>query len=244
MPDGLVLASYLAKCGLASRRACQEIIAAGRVSVNGAVTTALPTRVQPEDQITVDDRPVTLESHRYFVLNKPPGYTCTSSDPHADQRALDLLPKMPERLFSIGRLDQDSQGLLLFTNDGALSDALTHPRNQVEKTYLVQISGTLYSADLERMRHGIDDEGDRLFAKSARWRRRDQLELVLTQGRKREIRRMIRACGAHVQQLRRIQFGPITLADLPSGRCRELTTREVSQLKASMQKGSTPRGTA
>ena len=235
MAGGIVLASYLAKCGVASRRASQEIISSGRVTVNGTVIQELPFRVDPErDEVLVDGQPASQGQSVYLALNKPKGYTCTAADEHAGQLALELLPEKYGRLFSVGRLDRDSGGLILFTNDGAWAQRITHPKYQVEKVYWLRVRGEFEDRDLEVMTDGIEDEGDILQAKEVRMLRNMgdscELQMTLTQGHKREVRRLIRFCGGRVKELLRVAIGNLELGELDTGEWRELTAAEVAAL--------------
>jgi 23S rRNA pseudouridine2605 synthase len=233
---GIVVASYLARCGIASRRACQRHVEAGEVVVNGMVVTALSQRVHPgTDSVTWRGRPVVLASHRYLMLNKPPGYVCSAADPHADQLAISLLPEGDARLFSVGRLDRDSEGLLLFTNDGDWAARLTHPRYGVEKIYEVTVAGRLTVSALQTLVSGIVDDGEQLRALEAALLRSGRghavVRLIISEGRKREIRRMMQHLGVTVTRLQRLAIGSLTLGDLVPGAWRELTPAQVSSLR-------------
>ncbi len=232
------LARYLAKAGVASRRHCETFIAAGRVSVNGEIVRTPATNVRPgHDKVSFDGKPVTVDAHAYYLLNKPPGYTCTAHDPHASHKALDLID-LPDdlRLFSVGRLDKESEGLLLFTNDGELAHRLTHPSFQIVKTYLVWVSGTLHEAWLTQLLQGIEEGGEILKAISATVRQREAgrhlLEIAVAEGKNREIRRMCGWLGLTVIRLVRIRFGPIELGSFPTGDFRPLRAAEVQALRA------------
>jgi 23S rRNA pseudouridine2605 synthase len=233
--EPVVLSRYLAKCGLVSRRGAAQWIADGRVRVNSEVVREPGRRVVPGvDHVSVDGRPAVVEAHTYLMLNKPPGYTCSASDPHADKLAVDLLRDVPERVFSIGRLDRDSEGLLLFTNDGELANQLAHPRYQVRKSYRVDVVGAVTPELLKELISGIEDDGERLSAESAEIACQSgdmaTLQIVLNEGRKREIRRMCRHCGWSVRRLQRTRFGPLDLGPLAPGEWRLLTAREVATL--------------
>lgn len=237
--ESIVLASFLARCGLASRRACAEMISAGKIAVNGDPVTDVRCRVDPvRDHVTCDGEPVVLQTHRYFVLHKPRGYTCSANDRHAERLVFELLPTIPDcRLFSVGRLDRDSEGLLLFTNDGSLAERLTHPRYQVAKIYEVVVNGQVTANGLAQLVDGINDDGEQLRAtaatKIAESSGRCTLRITICDGKKREIRRMIRYLGGTVHRLVRTHFGPIALGSLPAGSVRELSGGEVEQLRSS-----------
>ncbi len=235
------MAHFLAGAGVASRRASEKLIKAGEVEVNGRVIRELGTRVDPAtDRVCYRGRELKLPELRYYLLHKPKGYTCSAADPHAEKLAIELLELSPaERVFSIGRLDRDSEGLLLFTNDGQLANRLTHPRYGVEKTYLVNFAGRIAAADLRRLEQGVEDDGELLQARSAEVLKRSAaggiLKIVVGEGRKREVRRMCRRLGCRVERLLRTGFGPLELGEFRPGFWRELTPDELLQLQAAAQ---------
>lgn len=223
------LVKYLSSAGAASRRGAGEFVLAGRVAVNGEVTRNPGMQIAPGDRVTLDGKPVTPEPRKYYVmLNKPRGYTCSAADRHAEQLAVDLID-LPVRLFSAGRLDRDSEGLILFSNDGDFVEQLTHPSHAVCKRYVVTTDRELVPAELKKMCAGIADEGETLRAVSARRCGEKRYTLVLGEGRKREIRRMIASLGAKTLRLKRVAVGNLTLGSLPSGKWRELTPEERAQ---------------
>jgi 23S rRNA pseudouridine2605 synthase len=237
------LQKILSNAGVASRRVAEGMIAAGRVAVNGVVQTQAGARADPEvDEITVDGVPVLRERYRYFMLNKPRGFVSTMSDEEGRPTVLDLVPIGDVRLRTVGRLDMDSEGLLLLTNDGHLIDLLTHPRYEVEKEYLVGIDAPLAERDLQRLVRGVVSDGERLRAVSVRRAAAPPAEaaerpepaawvlMVLREGKKREIRRMMMLVGRRVLVLRRIRLGPLHLGSLGEGAFRELTGEEVARL--------------
>ena len=231
------LAKYMSNAGLASRRRSEELIAEGHVTVNGeTVTTPVCLVTAGVDKVCFDGQELTLDAAAYILLNKPAGYTCTSEDTHAKRLVYELLPDNLRKLRYVGRLDRDTEGLLLFTNDGELIQALTHPSNQVEKLYVADCVGKLSKEASKAMLEGVEDEGDMLRAKSVRIRRREGehilLELTLTEGKKREVRRLCAACGLKVERLARVALGTLKLGELPSGEWRKLTDDEVASLKA------------
>lgn len=240
------LQKILSNAGVASRRVAEEMILAGRVAVNGTVRDTLGARADPElDEVTLDGVPVLRGRYRYFMLNKPAGFVTTARDERGRETALDLVPIGDVQLHPVGRLDRDSEGLLLITNDGHLTDLLTHPRYEVEKEYLVAIDAPLAERDLQRLVRGIEEGGERLRAASARRAGRPEpgpgeeaaeagewLLLVLRQGRNREVRRMLEALGRRVLHLRRVRVGPVHLGTLGSGAFRELAPEEVEALYA------------
>ena len=229
------LSRYLALSGVASRRHSEKIIAAGRVKVSGAVVTLPQHRVKPGDRVTVDGRAVQpVKKHRYILLDKPPGFLSTVKDTHGRPTVLQLLGRTGARLYPVGRLDLESTGLLLLTDDGELAYRLTHPRFGVEKRYRVWVKGIPPAAKLRQMSRGIElEEGFTAPAKVKlirRSRNRALMEITLTEGRKRQVRRMCAACGHPVQTLRRTGFAFLTLAGLESGGYRDLAAAEVRRL--------------
>jgi 23S rRNA pseudouridine2605 synthase len=236
VPDGVRLQKVLAQAGVASRRACEELIAAGRVEVDGRRVTELGVRIDPKRSVVhVDGVRIQLDDTLvYLALNKPLGVLSAMSDPQGRPTIGDLVAGREERLFHVGRLDADSEGLILLTNDGDLAHRLSHPSYEVPKTYLVEVAG-LVPRDLgKRLRAGIELEDgvasvDSFKVVDAR-PGKALLELVLHDGRNRVVRRMLAAAGHPVEQLVRTQIGPIRLGDLRSGRTRVLGQAEVSAL--------------
>lgn len=233
---GMRLARFMASAGIGSRRRCEEYIAEGRVTVNGEPEQRLSRVVDPSvDEVRFEGRVLRSSEHDYIMLNKPVGYVCTARDEHAPRTVFELLPETLGRLFYVGRLDRDSEGLLLFTNDGELSHCLTHPSRQVEKTYVVDAEGAMTSATERRFLEGVEDDGETLRARRVRVLRSRPgqvlLEVVLCEGRKREVRRMCAACGLHVVRLARVSFGGVELGRLPTGGWRRLTPAEVASLR-------------
>lgn len=194
-------------------------------------TALLGQKADPEvDEITVDGRPLTQEGQkRYLMLNKPRGYVCTNADPHAPRKAVDLIRlDPPVRLFSAGRLDKESEGMILFSNDGDYVARLTHPRYEIRKTYLVRVTREFTEPELTRIRTGITDGGEHLRVISIAPAGNCLYRIVLNEGKKREIRRLTAAVGAPTLELRRIRIGGLALGDLPQGAFRELTPEEVA----------------
>ncbi len=228
------LHKVLARSGVASRRASEELIRQGRVAVNGRVVRELGTKVRPEDIITVDGVPVKLQAQKlYIMLNKPRGYVTTVSDELGRPTVMALVPQ-GERLFPVGRLDADSEGLLLITNDGDLTYRLTHPRFGLEKEYHVLVDGSPSEKDLQMLRNGVMLD-DRMTAPAIVERLRSEpqgtwLRMVIHEGRKRQIRRMVASVGHNVLRLVRVRVGPLDLGNLPSGRSRTLTQEEIAAL--------------
>lgn len=230
------LQKFLADAGVASRRASEQIILAGRVTVNGTEVRQLGTKVHPEDKVAVDGRRVKARRRIYLALNKPKGYLCTRHDPLKRRAIGDLLPKEWDNLYSVGRLDRDSEGLIFLTNDGDFALRLTHPRYGVRKTYRAEIEGRIEPAVLSRFMKGIDDAGDRLQAESAKIvsanNTRSVAEVVLAEGKNREVRRLFASVGLNVTRLQRVRIGPIKIGELPAGKWRTLTEIEINSLLA------------
>ncbi len=235
------LQKIIAAAGIASRRKAEELIAAGRVTLNGTVVTEQGTKADPElDQIAVDGRPLAAkESLQYFALYKPKGYVTTVTDPEGRPTVMDLIKNIPARLYPVGRLDYASEGLLLMTNDGALAQKLTKAGSHVPKTYLVKISGKPDSAAIARLRAGVTielDDGRRVKTSPASIQLVEDAPnpwygVVLIEGRNRQIRRMFDRIGFRVEKIKRTKIGPLKL-DVEPGKFRALTVREVAQLKA------------
>jgi len=234
------LQKFLAEAGVASRRASEQFITAGRVAVNGSVASALGTKIEPgRDRVTVDGRPVAAKRKLYLALNKPRGFVCTRAAGEAQDRIGDLIPRdWAETLFSVGRLDCASEGLIFLTNDGEFCLKLTHPRYGMAKTYLAKIQGRVTPAMLKTFTEGIVSEGERLRARRARIVDSNPasctVELEMTEGRNHEVRRLFESQHLTVRRLRRVQIGPIKLAQLPVGRWRHLTDIEVKSLLPSL----------
>ena len=230
------LQKVLAHAGLGSRRGCEQLILQGRVSINGEVVRQLGTRVDPaRARIAVDGEPIKLESMVYYAVNKPKGYVSTNSDPGGRPRVVDLLPEIPERVYTVGRLDEASTGLLLLTNDGELANRLAHPRYGVEKLYRALVAGLPTPEMLAKLTEGVWLSDGKVRAKRVRIVGRQgqatMLELVLAEGKKREIRRMLSKLGHKVMSLHRIAVGPIGLKGLAVGECRSLSKHEIELLR-------------
>jgi 23S rRNA pseudouridine2605 synthase len=230
------LNKYLAHAGIGSRRHCETLIAAGRVKIDGVPVTDLGTKIDPQThKVSVDDHPVRVERPVYWAVNKPVGYLCTNDDPAGRPRAVDLLPHVEQRVYVVGRLDEASEGLLLMTNDGELAFALMHPRYSIPKTYQVLVAGKPTPADLQKLLDGVWLSDGRVRAKSVR-RLKPQgnstwLRVVLTEGKNREIRRMLAKLGHKVMRLKRVAIGPVKLDKLPKGKARRVSEPELADLR-------------
>jgi pseudouridine synthase len=237
------LQKILAAAGIASRRHSEALIQAGRVSVNGEVVTALGAKADPDvDKITVDGRLVSVAPTRsYFLLNKPRGYLSTCYDPQGRKTVLELVPYTPG-LHPVGRLDRDTSGLLILTNDGAFTEDLTHPRHGVPKTYMAEVKGRPDAAAIEKLRTGVRLEGGTTLPAKVelieRHKETTLLAITIREGRNRQVRRMAEAVGHPVVRLERMAIGDLTAQDLPPGKFRPLTDGEVLNLRKAAKKGS------
>jgi 23S rRNA pseudouridine2605 synthase len=234
--EGIRLQRYLAMAGAGSRRHCEDFILTGRVTVDKETVRELGFRVVPGSQeVRLDGERVRLARKSWYLLNKPVGYLCTNNDPDGRPRVVDLFPRGRERLFTVGRLDESSQGLLLVTNDGELAHRLAHPRFQVRKVYQVQVAGLPTRELLEQLKRGMYFAEGRFQVADARFIRARGtsaiLELVLVEGQNREIRRLLAKLGHKVQRLERVALGPLKLGNLPVGTHRPLTLEEVTALQ-------------
>jgi 23S rRNA pseudouridine2605 synthase len=230
------LQKILASGGIASRRECEQLILEGRVEVDHQVVTELGTRVDPQRQeIRVDGEVLSPPRLVYFAVNKPTGVVSTSRDPAGRPRVIDLLPPNAPRVFCVGRLDISSEGLILVTNDGELANGLTHPRHGVEKIYHVQVAGQVEHDVLVQLHRGMHLAEGFAHAKhvriKSRRRRSTILEMVLDEGRNREVRRLLARVGHKVQRLKRVAVGPVRLGDMPPGAVRALSKKEVQSLQ-------------
>ena len=235
--EGLVrLQKLLAQAGVASRRRCEELMLAGLVEVDGEVVTRLGTKVDPRSAvIRVEGRRLPpVSDHVYLVLNKPRGVVSTMTDPQGRRTIGDLIGDRPERLFHVGRLDTDTEGLLLLTNDGDFAQRVAHPSYELRKTYVAEVDGVVDRATLRRLRDGVELEDGPVEVHAARvvsaTGDRSILELTIHEGRNRVVRRLLDAVGHPVRRLTRTAIGPVRLRGLPSGRLRELTADELGAL--------------
>jgi len=229
------LQKFLADAGVASRRASEPIILAGRVAVNGVPVHELGAKVDPaQDQVSLDGTRLRAKRKLYVALNKPPRYLCSRQDSLNRRLVGELLPREWSNLYSVGRLDYESEGLIFLTNDGDFCLQLTHPRYGVHKTYRVVVAGRADSQTVARLVRGVEQDGERLKAEKARLlsanNSRSMLEIVMAEGRNREVRRLLESQGQVVERLQRIRIGPITLGDLPPGKWRVLQKAEIGAL--------------
>ena len=232
------LQKILSQAGVASRRAAEKLIAEGRVTVNGVTIREMGVKADPRaDDIRVDGRRLRQpERHRYILLNKPPGFVTTRSDPQRRRTVLDLLQDVREYVYPVGRLDYDSEGLLLLTNDGDLAAHLTHPRHGVERAYEAHVAGVPDEEALERLRSGIPLDGRRTMKAGVKMLgkggRQAALLITIREGRNRQVRRMCEAVGHPVRKLKRVRIGPVSDRRLQPGEWRELSLAEVEKLKS------------
>lgn len=225
------LAKFLAHGGVASRRKAEEIIAKGLVTVGGEVVTDPARDVGAGDDVRVNGEPVATETREVWAVNKPAGVVSTAREPGSRPAVVELV-ETKARLYPVGRLDADTTGLLLLTNDGELANRLTHPRYEIPKTYRVKLRAPIADRDLDRLRKGVElDDGPTGHAEVRRLGERE-VEIVLREGRNRQVRRMVEAVGNRVVALRRVQFGPLSLGGLREGSARRLSDAEVAQLRA------------
>ena len=224
------LAKFLAHGGVASRRKAEEIVAKGVVTVGGEVVTDPARDVEAGDDVRVNGEPVAAEAREVWAVNKPEGVVSTAREPGGRPAVVELV-RTEARLYPVGRLDADSTGLLLLTNDGELANRLTHPRYEVPKTYRARLRTPIADRDLERLRSGVElEDGPTSPARVKRLGERE-IEITLREGRNRQVRRMLEAVGNEVVTLRRVSFGPLRLGDLKVGDARRLSQDEIARLR-------------
>lgn len=227
---------FLAEKGVASRRHADEMISAGRVKINGSIAT-LGANVEETDTVLVDDVPVATaeKTEEYYIMNKPKGVICTVSDDRGRKTVMDLLPEGVGRVFPVGRLDYETEGLLILTNDGDLAFRLTHPTSEIPKTYMARIAGTMTEKDLNRIRSGIELDG--VMTKKCKAhivetnKAYTKVHITITEGKNRQVRRMFEAIGRTVEFLKRVSIGKLKLTGLDRGQVRKLTDEEIFYLK-------------
>lgn len=227
---------YLASAGLGSRRACEELVRSGRVLVNNAVVTDLATQVGPNDVVRVGRKVVRVQSHVYLLLNKPKGYVCTRSDELGRKTIFDLVPEQRGRIFHVGRLDKESEGLIILTNDGDFAEQLTHPSHQIDKEYEVVIDEPFDAEKTGKLLRGITLESGRARMEAVHIVAPTKLRVVLRQGLKRQIREMLWRLGYRVQKLVRTRIGPLEDPRLKPGYWRPLDRDEIATLRESAER--------
>ncbi|MDD5597876.1 MAG: pseudouridine synthase [Victivallaceae bacterium] len=225
------LSKYLGVCGVASRRKSCELIKQGKVLVNRRTVMEPGFKISPDDEIVCNGKEVLFQEKIYIMLNKPRGFVCTADDPHAPQKAVDLIKLPPKhsdvRIFSAGRLDKDSEGLLIFTNDGDYAEKIMHPRYEILKTYEVKTAAEIPDEVLARLRGGITDDGEFLHPEEIIRKGKCQYTFILNEGKKREIRRLVSFAGTKVTSLKRVALGKLKLGNLKSGQWKYLSPEEV-----------------
>ena len=228
------LQKLIARAGICSRREAEKFISAGRVTVDGKIIRELGAKASINQKICVDGKPLHFdEENIYLMLNKPRGYVSTVHDERGRKTILDLID-VSERVYPVGRLDLNSEGLIILTNDGDLTNSLIHPRFEVSKTYRAKISGEITEEKLDRLRAGIELDDGLTAPAEIYWLDKDLVEVTIREGRNRQVRRMFAAIGCDVKRLRRIKFAGLTLDGLKVGKFRELTAEEVARLKGDL----------
>lgn len=237
------LQKILAQAGIASRRKCEELILSGKVEVNGVPVTTLGAKADPqEDIITVDGKPIESEVKLYIMLNKPKGVITSASDPQGRKIVSDFLTGIEQRVYPIGRLDYDTEGLLLLTNDGEFANLLTHPKHHVPKTYLATVNGVPHGDKLEQLRRGIELEDGMTSPAEVEYQdvqpdhKESTIRITIYEGRNRQVRRMFEAISHTVIRLKRVKFGELGLQNLKRGGWRPLTPKEIAELRAEAAK--------
>lgn len=231
------LQKYLALSGVSSRRNAEKMILEGRVSVNRVPVTVMGFQVdEKNDQVEVDGEPVSIQEEKHYIAyNKPIGEVCTVSDPEGRATVMDKFRDYPVRLYPVGRLDYDSEGLILLTNDGDMMNHVLHPSREVSKVYLTKVSNQVTDDEIRQLRRGVIIDGKMTAPASVRLIRRETFDTVLLisihEGRNRQVRKMVSAVGHQVVSLRRVEFGPVSLGDLPTGKWRALTDEEIRRLR-------------
>jgi 23S rRNA pseudouridine2605 synthase len=233
------LQKVLAQAGVASRRKCEELILSGAVEVNGEQVLTLGTKVDPAaDEIKVNGKKIRSESKVYVMLNKPKGVITSANDPQGRKVVSDFLPGIKQRIYPVGRLDYDTEGLLLLTNDGEFANMLTHPKHHVPKTYLATVNGIPHGDKLEKLQRGIELEDGLTAPAEIEYHDVDMekntatIWITIHEGRNRQVRRMFEAIGHKVVKLKRVRFGELALEGLPRGKFRHLSEKEIKELIA------------
>ena len=227
---------FLVQCSVGSRRFCDKLIEEGKVFVNGKRAALGQDIDERRDSVSVEGKKIFLvEKNLYYIMNKPKGYVCTVKDDLGRKTVMDLLPKTASRVVPVGRLDYDSEGLLIFTNDGDLVNRLTHPRHEIPKTYLIKVEGTVTEQMLNKLRNGVEIDGK--LTKKCNLHivsiddKYTKMSITITEGRNRQVRRMLEAVGKEVVFLKRIKIGELGLTGLDRGKCRPLSKYEIDYLK-------------
>lgn len=237
------LQKVMAHAGVASRRKSEELIAAGKVKVNGEIVTELGTRVSSTDNIEVDGVPIVKEETVYYLLYKPRGIISTANDEKGRKTVVDFFPEVEERIYPVGRLDYDTSGIIIMTNDGEFSYLMTHPKFEIKKTYIAKVKGIPKREDLKKLEKGIQLEDGLTAPAHVKMMSVDQksksaiVEITIHEGRNRQVRRMFDAIGCPVESLKREVFGNITTRGLNAGEARPLTIHEVKQLRVLAETG-------
>lgn len=234
------LQKFLARAGISSRRGAEELISKGEIRVNGKVVTELGTKINPaKDRVTYQKQLVQITHKKvYYILNKPKGYISTVKDDRGRKTVVDILSNVEERIFPIGRLDYNTEGLLLLTNDGDFMQKLIHPKYEIEKTYVVKIGGRINEEEMQKLADGVMLDGRKTSPATIYYNGYDRdkqisdLEITIHEGRNRQVRRMFEAIGYEVKALKRITFAGLTLNGLPRGRYRQLYPNELKKLRA------------
>ncbi len=227
---------FLVQCGIGSRRFCDKLIEEGKVSVNGKPCSLGQDVDEKRDSVAVEGKRIAMvQKNLYYIMNKPKGYVCTVKDDLGRKTVMDLLPKTASRVVPVGRLDYDSEGLLIFTNDGDLVNRLTHPRNEIPKTYVIKVEGTVTEQMLNKLRNGVEIDGKLTSKCNLHVVSTDvkytKLSITITEGRNRQVRKMLEAVGKEVVFLKRIKIGELGLTGLDRGKCRPLSKYEIEYLK-------------
>ena len=224
----------MADCGVASRRKCEEIISQGKVKVNGVVVREMGTKVTDNDEVIVNGQLIKKVTKKYYIaLNKPVGYITTVSDEFDRPTVMNLVEdEILTRLYPVGRLDFDTEGLLIMTNDGDLTFKLTHPKHVVFKTYVATLNEVPHPKDIERLKKGVVIDGKKTQQPKVNWLKDNVVEISISEGRNRQVRKMFEAIGYEVVNLQRIAIGNLTLGNIPLGRWRHLSNHEINYLKS------------
>ncbi|MCP3772498.1 rRNA pseudouridine synthase [Paenibacillus sp. MZ04-78.2] len=232
------LQKVLAEAGVASRRKCEELITAGRVEVNDKVVTTLGVKVDPsQDFIKVDGKPIRRQSKVYVIFNKPKGVITSAQDPEGRKTVTEFFKNIKQRIYPIGRLDYETEGLLLLTNDGEFAHLLTHPKHHVPRTYLATVKGVPHGSLLDKLKNGIELEDGMTAPAEVEYQdvrpetNESVVKITIYEGRNRQVRRMFDAIHHPVIKLKRVQFGPLLLSGIPRGKFRHLTPQEINELR-------------